>query len=150
SGPPPGTACAHFEPVLANPLAGTDLAPHLDPPAASRHLCEREAERGVARLRHAVHVEETRLEPVELRLFFDWVLDQWLYAGELVGAHRRLADVRRLQGGRDAERVGRIRLVAVLAQPDRLVAEVGVQRPGEAAEVRHRDHVAVATRAGER
>ena len=62
---------------------------------------------------------------------------------------RRLGEVARLQRGRDAEEpVGRVRLVAVLGQPDSLPAERVVHVPEEAVDRRERDRLAVGAAAG--
>ena len=107
------------------PLPGRTCPQSTTRRAGARHLRERKAERVRGRLGGPAHVEEPALEARDVRLVADEELDEQRHVRRLVRAQRRLRR-RRPPGPRaHAEHpVGRIRLVAVLGQPDLLAAEV--------------------------
>ena len=149
----PHVLTKHLEPVRLPPGPPVaDLAPHhrLEPDAP--HLCERQLEPLQRGLRPVVREDEPGLEAAEHELVAVEVLDQHRDPRQPPRAHRRQAEQRRLPLRRDTEeRVGRIRLVAVLGQPDRLRPEVAPDEDEELRDRRHRDRGAVlAAAAGRR
>src|SRR5262245_47685061 len=75
-GPPPRAARTHLDPVGPYADPGTDLAPQRRTRAAPARPVEREAEGGGGGLRNPAGRDEPGLEPVELRLVAEEVLDQ--------------------------------------------------------------------------
>ena len=132
-GPVPPAAVRDLHPVGARALARTDLPPQRRARAAPPDLRERKAKSDVRGLGDAAHREEAALEAVELRLVAD---RNWISSDTPESWYARSADSPTYVAcrlGATPKHVGRIRLVAVLGQPDRLAAEVVLHLPRQPA-----------------
>src|SRR5262249_32364278 len=121
----------HLEAERPHARPRTDLAPerHLLP--VPRGLRKRETPRIVRGLLLAARREEAALPPLRARAVAAHEPEEHVAAGGAVDAERGLADVLRLLRPRDPEHlVGRVRLVAVLGQPD-VLARPGLLHLGQ-------------------
>src|SRR5919198_6094948 len=122
--PGPAAVDELLEPVRTPPMTRPDLAPEEGLRPVPRLLRERERERPVGGLRDSRDAEQAALPAGELGLVADEEVDQDVDPGREVGAERGAAHVLGLELVGDADvPVGRVRLVAVLGEPDPLRPE---------------------------
>ena len=130
--------------LSAGGCGGAQLAPEADVVSGTRRLRKRCFERREGGLRLVAEGHEAALEARDGGLVAVQEVDQQVDPRVAIRDVRSFREIPRLQRRRDAEQtVGRVALIAVLAQPDACARKVACDEADQLVDRRHRDRRAL-------